>query len=221
MRFDAHSGGGGIMAGAFDDIRIERTLRKEWDRPALFGEEACLLFEDADELCADDLTFLFGVDHVLQAVEETPAGIDGDKRDMQVARKGLYDLFRLAGAQQTGIDEDAGELIANCAMDEQGRDRGVDAAGKSADDPLRADAAANLFDGLFDGGLCGPVAFAAADAKEEVADDIFALRRVRDFGMKLQPNDASRAAYSGDRIAFSAGEYPEPFRQPVYAVTMA
>ena len=53
------------------------------------------------------------------------------------------DLLGLALAQQAVVDEDAGQLVADRALDQGGGDRRVDAAGQPADRPLVADLAAD------------------------------------------------------------------------------
>ena len=50
--------------------------------------------------------------------------------------EGIDDLLAFTCAHAAGIDKDTGELIANGAMHEQGRDGGIDAARKPADDTL-------------------------------------------------------------------------------------
>src|SRR5450759_4150780 len=54
---------------------------------------------------------------------------------MQVAAEGSNDLLAFACAQQTRIDEDAGQLISNGAMHQQRRDRRIDAMLSSIMEP--------------------------------------------------------------------------------------
>ena len=58
---------------------------------------------------------------------------------MEVAAERLDDLLGLVRPHQPVVDEHAGELVADRLVDEQRRDRRVDAAGEAADHPLRAD----------------------------------------------------------------------------------
>ena len=51
-----------------------------------------------------------------------------------VALEGVDDLLGLAEAHESVVDVDAGELVADGAVDEGGGDGGIDAAGESADD---------------------------------------------------------------------------------------
>ena len=106
------------------------------------------------------------------------------------------DLLALVQAQQPGVDEDAGELVADRAMHERRRDRRVDAAGQSADHLRVADELADLLD--LARRRTRPASNSAsrlADVEQEVRDDLAAARRVRDFGMELHAVDrlATRA----------------------------
>ncbi len=106
-------------------------------------------------------------------------------------------------------------------MHQQSGHRRIDAAGESTDDPLAADALANLRHGLLDGRAGRPGGFTAADAKEEVADDGLALWSVRHFGVKLQAHQTLRAANGGDRIALAASQQAETRREFIDAIAVA
>jgi hypothetical protein len=84
--------------------------------------------EHFDEQPADGLALFLGVGDATKPGKEARAGIDGDKRDVVMAAKELHHLARLVLAQQTVIDEDAGELIADRLVDQERRDGRVDAA---------------------------------------------------------------------------------------------
>ena len=80
--------------------------------------------------------FSSGSVDALEPREEAVGGVDVDERDVEVALERLDDLGRLVLAQQAVVDEDAGELVADRLVDEQRRDRRVDAAGERAEDAL-------------------------------------------------------------------------------------
>ena len=66
----------------------------------------------------------------VELVEEAVLGVDGDERDLElVAERGDH-LLALVLAHQAVIDEHAGQLVADRAVDEQRGDRRVDAAGE-------------------------------------------------------------------------------------------
>ena len=81
---------------------------------------------------------------------------DVHERHVEVAAERLGDLLGLVRAHEAVVDEDARELVADRLVDEQRRDRGVDAAGEPADHPLRADLRADPLDLLLDHGRRRP-----------------------------------------------------------------
>ena len=85
------------------------------------------------------LALLFGVGDAGELVEEAVGGVDVDELDLEVAAEGVDDALGLFAAQEAVVDEDAGELVADGAVDEGGGDGGVDAAGERADDAAVAD----------------------------------------------------------------------------------
>ncbi len=72
------------------------------------------------------------------------------ERHVEVAAERLHHLLGFVLAHQAVVDEDAGQLVADRLVDEQGRHRGVDAAGEATDDALRADLGADPLDLLLD-----------------------------------------------------------------------
>ena len=105
------------MRGAFDDVRVKRALAKEAsvvDRPRVS-------FEQANERVADANPFRLGVRDLRQLGEKLFLGFDMKQLDVHVAREYFNDFFGLTGPEQSVIDEDAGELVADCAMDKGSR----------------------------------------------------------------------------------------------------
>ena len=94
------------------------------------------------------LRFRSGIDDVVERVEEPVGRLHVDEVDVELAAERLLDLVGLAQPQQPGVDEHAGELVADRLVHQRGRDRGVDAARQPADDPLVADLGADLVDRL-------------------------------------------------------------------------
>ena len=91
------------------------------------------------------------------------------------------------------VDEDAGELIADGAVHERGRDGRVDAAGEPADDPARLPTCSRgPLGGLVDEGLHGPRAGAAADALDEVREDATPPSVCATSGWNWSPRSAAR-----------------------------
>ena len=84
------------------------------------------------------------------SAEKALLGVDADHLDPEVFGEGRHHLVPLAEAQQAVVDEDAGELVADGAVDQGGGHRGVDAAGKAEDDMVAADLLADAGDGVLD-----------------------------------------------------------------------
>ena len=106
-------------------------------------------------------------------------------------------LVALAGAQQPVVDEHADETIADRLVQQRRGHRGVDPAGKAAQNPGLADALAQGGHRAVAKGRHRPVAAATGDAVGEVAQQRRAVGRVRHLGMKLHAVEA--AALVGDR----------------------
>src|SRR3989442_11262260 len=108
-----------LGAGRFNHVRVYRSLRE----PAGAGDFLRLRLEDVDELAADDLALLFRVDHARKRTQKRFARVNAVDLDAEMPRERIHDLIRLAESQQARIDEDAGELVADRAVDECRCDR--------------------------------------------------------------------------------------------------
>ncbi len=76
-------------------------------------------------------------------------------------------------------------------MNQERRNRGIDAAAETQDDVVVADGVANLTNGVADKRLHAPCALAVADPEQKVAQHGRALQSMFDFGMKLQTEKAA------------------------------
>ena len=144
-----------------------------------------LLVEHVDKGGADRLALVLGVGDAGELVEKQVAGVAMHQRDVVVAAEQAHDLLRLAQAQQPGVDEDAGQLVADRLVQQGRGDRRSRPRrkGRRSTRPLptwRADALDRL------GAERGhrPVAADAADPVGEVAQQQPALRRVHDLGVE-------------------------------------
>ena len=86
-----------------------------------------LRLEHVDERRADDLALLLRIGDAGEPIEEQRRRVDEDQRQLQPL-EALADLRRLVEPQHAVVDEDARQLIADRAVNEQRRDRRVDAA---------------------------------------------------------------------------------------------
>ena len=111
--------------------------------------------------------------------------------------KGLDHLLGLVLAQQAVVDENAGELIANRAMDERRSGRRVDATREAADHSAVADLGAHRRNLLVDNRGRRPALLEARDLAQEAVEDLGAIRRVDDLRMELDPVQAALRALAG------------------------
>ena len=127
---------GGRRAGArFDHIGIKRPLNQEPDIANRRGS----FFKDTDEDLPNDLSFLLRVGDTLEFFEKAISGLDMDEVNDEVGPKRLFDLLRLAGAEEAMVDEYGCQLVANRFMN-QGRGHcRIDTARQAADDLARTD----------------------------------------------------------------------------------
>src|SRR5260370_29344872 len=80
--------------------------------------------------------------------------------------------------QQTVIHEHASELIADRFMDQDRRDRGIDAAGEAADHPALAYLIADFLDRFLAKRAHGPVTVQACDLAAKIAYHLVTVGRV-------------------------------------------
>ena len=151
---------GAVAAAGLDNVRVQGALDQELDVCALFAcfgnQLALCLFEGADELAADSLTLRLGLGDTLECGEETLRLVNGDDLNAHGCCVVLLNLFTLAFTEQTVVDEEAGELVANSLVHERCRHGGVNAAGERADNAVATDLLANLSDLLLDDVIGGP-----------------------------------------------------------------
>src|SRR5258708_14467370 len=110
--------------------------------------------------------------------------------------------------------------MASGGLPERRRHRRIHAAGESTDNTVLVGTLADLRDRFLYHGTGSPGRFAAADAVEEVANDLFPLRGMCDFGVKLQPHHALCVSHGGDGRAFSTTQPLVTTWKNVYAITV-
>src|SRR5439155_24659472 len=158
-------------------------------------------------LFPDDRALAFGVLYARELGEEDVRRAD---RVQAHARPERGDhLLGLVRAQETGVDEDALEPVSDRARHERGGHGGIDPAGERADRAPLADALAELGDRLVDEGRRGPVAGRPAHPVDEVAENLGAVGRVRDFRMELHRVAILTVGHRGDGDAGGASDRGE------------
>ena len=188
--------GDALGAARLDHVGVERSLHE----PADVAEPPRLLLEDADELAADDLALLLRLLDSVEQLEEPVLSLHVDERDVEVLAERLDHLLGLVLAQQSVVDEDARELLADRLVHEQRRHGRVDAARQRAQDALMPDLCADPRHLLLDHRGRRPAGRRLGRAVEEVLQHVHAVRGVDDLGMELDAVEAAlRSLEGGDR----------------------
>ena len=170
-----------VLTDMTSDTRHWRMLRnREFD----IAELLRLFVKDIDKGCTNRLPLLLGVGHASELVEKQAARVAMDQRDVVMAAEEAHYFLALAGSQQAGVNKDTGQLIADRFVQQHGRNRGVDPAGKAADHTAGAHLAADPVDRVGAKPRHRPIAATAGDIMGEIAQQLRPLRRVHDLGMK-------------------------------------
>ena len=178
-----------------DDVRVERPLHQEAGVRAEFAGGA---LEDADEGLADDAALAFGVGDAVEGTEELVRGRLGHHQsDPHVFAEGALDALALVHPHEPGVHEDAGQLVAHRTVHQRRRHRRVHAAREPADHLRVAHLLTDPLHRFGHEGPRSPVGPAAADAEEEVLDDLPAARGVRDLGVELDAVEGAGAGAEG------------------------
>ena len=172
------------------------------------------LLEGADELGADDLALGFGVGDAGELGEELLGRVDGDEADAGGGDVVALHLLALALAQQPVVDEHARELVADGAVHERGRDRGVDTARQTAEHVVVADALADLGDGVVDDVGGGPRGRDAGAVVQETLEHRLPVRGVQHLGVPLHAEEPPLGVLEGgDLGAVGAAGHREARRR--------
>ncbi|MNO91998.1 hypothetical protein D3C76_835590 [compost metagenome] len=198
-----------LGASRFDHVRVDGALGKELDVFQLAG----FGIEHVDEGTADDLALLLRVGFAGQVVEELLFSVGADDLDAHVLLEHGHHLVAFVQAQQAVVDEYAGQLVADGAVQQRGNHRAVNAAGQAQQDVGRTDLRTHLGDGVFDDVGRRPQGFTAADVLHEAGQDATALLGVGHFRVELHAVVAARVVeHAGDRAARGAGQHVEVAR---------
>ena len=145
-----------------------------------------------------------------------------DELDIEAVAEGSHHLLGLAGAHQAVIDVDAGKLVADRLVDQHRGHRGIHAARKAADDPAGADLGTDAGDLSVAEAGHGPIALAAGNAADEVAQQLRAVRGVHHLRVEHQAVKAAGIVGEGGEGGTLAGaDCAEAGRQADHPVAMA
>ena len=129
--------------------------------------------------------------------------IDADDLDPEVAGEHVHHHVAFVQAQQAVVDENAGQLVADGAVDQRCGNARIDAAGQTEDDFLVTDLLADRLDGFGDVVAHHPVGAATADAMHEAFEQRAALLGVGDFGVELDGVELARlVGHAGNRAGW-------------------
>ena len=147
------------------------------------------------------LRFSSGSETPASAARKPRFGVDPLDVDAEMTGERRHDLIAFVEPEQAVVDEDAGQPLADGAV-QQCRDHGgVDTAREREQDAVAADIAAHPLDAVVDDRGRGPARRAAADFVHEPAQNARALVGMGDLGMEL---DAVEAAVSSAIPAIGA-----------------
>src|SRR6185312_9853197 len=112
----------------FNDVGVERSLHQE-----VRLERRRRLFEDFNEDLADDLSLLFRIGNALQRPQELGPGIHGQQVQTELIAHRPLHFYEFIFAQQSVVDEHAGQAIADGPVYQGGGNAGIHAPAQAAD----------------------------------------------------------------------------------------
>src|SRR5690606_20958528 len=128
----------------------------------------------------------------------------------------------LALAQLALINNSAGKLVADSAMQQGRRDGRIDTAGQAEDHFLVTHLFTNLLDGVLDNVVRGPQLFAAADIAHETLQQTTTLQGMSHFRMELHAVEMLFVvAHAGNRAGIRHCRGDKTGRQRADAITVA
>jgi len=168
---------------AFNDVRVERTLREEL-RPLHLSRR---VGEDIDEGLPDELPFCLGIDDPLQFGKKPLGGIHDSEIDrIIIGKHGVY-FLHFSLSQKAIVYKNSLHPVSDGAVYQCRRNRGVHSAGKSADYVMISHKGFDSFYRFIDEPVHRPSAPAGGNVEQEVSDDVRASRCVHDLRVKLYP----------------------------------
>ena len=116
---------------AFDHVGIKRALGEKLVAAVfvgavlfVFGEQFLgRVLKHFDELVADDFSFRLRIGHAAQFGKKAFRRVHIFETDVKIFAEDALHHFFLAVAQQSVVDEDAGELVADGLVQKRGHDR--------------------------------------------------------------------------------------------------
>src|ERR1051326_2577597 len=184
-------------AAGFDSVGIDGPLPED---PVaiekMAGTQDALL--DGDKLLADDVPLLLRIADARQSAQNLGSGIFDVKRCGAEGLKQALDVGGLAVPHQPSVDVNPIDALrTERPQAQRGGDRRIDSAADEEENIAVCGDAADLLLESADAVLGVPIALAAADAEQKVREDLAALTRMGDFGMKLHRDNRALAMGHG------------------------
>ena len=170
---------------ALDDVRVQGALYEV----IAFTELLRFFFEHVDEQAANNAALLLRFAHPFEGRKESVRSINAHQLDTERSCKKFFDFFALIQSHHAVINEDAGQLFSDRAVNKRCSDRRIDTAAQATDHEPFANLAADLRKAAIDEGIHRPRALATANVSDEIAQQLFADFGVNHFGMKLDGPD--------------------------------
>src|SRR5829696_6935446 len=130
--------GSALASAGFDHVRVEGALHQELNIAGFAHHLTSGGLEGANELPPDDLALCLGIGHAGQGGEELVRGVDYLEVDAGRRYVIPFHLLGLTLAEQAMIDEDAGQLVTHCSLNQGSSYSRVNPSGQSADQMLVA-----------------------------------------------------------------------------------
>ena len=172
---------------ALDHIGVERALGEIFRAFDLTR----IALEHVDEELADDLALGLRVGNPFELAQKQILLLGVNELHVVVVAEHGDHFLALVEAKKAVVDENAGQLVADRLVKEDGGNRGIHAARQAADDFLVTHLFADLRDRLLAVGAHGPIALAPGDI-DEVLIELLAVGRVMHFRVELHRVEMAR-----------------------------
>ena len=202
---------------ALDAVGVDGALRQ----PAGVGDFARLGVEHFHEVAADDLALLLGVADAFQVLEELLAGIHADDIQAQ-ALIVVHHVVELVLAQQAVVHENAGQVLADGAVQQHGGHGRIHAPAQAEDDAVVANLLLQLGHRSIHERGGAPRLVESADVRHEVAQHQRAVFAMEHLGMELHaPHLLALHLVGGDGHLVRRGDDAEVVRDGGDGVAVA
>ena len=169
-----------------DDVGIQRPL----DQVGCPGDlGTCDAAKDVNKGMADALPLFFRILDTVEPIKEVFGVVDNDEASPHVLSERPLYVFAFMFSEESVVDENACDLIANGPVHQGRGHRRIHAAREPANNGGVPDRLPDRLDRFVDEGARCPGRTASADSQEEVRDDLFAANGVRRLWVKLDRID--------------------------------